>query len=148
MSRFGLRMTVEQVEAHQKRINARAAGRVEVQDGKKVVDLQPMKLSKYRNRPCVVDGQKFDSEKEARRWRELKLLEYAGAIRKLRRQVSFDLRVNRIPICRYMADFVYVKDKKTRIEDVKGYRKGIAYRMFQIKTALMCALHGYRVEEI
>ena len=52
------------------------------------------KRSKYGNRKTEIDGLTFDSAKEAKRWGELKLLERAGRIRKLRRQVSYDLLVN------------------------------------------------------
>ena len=49
----------------------------------------------------------FASNKEWRRWRELKALEQAGQIRNLRRQVSYRLEVNGKLICKYIADAVY-----------------------------------------
>lgn len=39
-----------------------------------------MAYNKYKNRKVTVDGIKFDSMKEARRYKELKLLERGGAI--------------------------------------------------------------------
>lgn len=72
-------------------------------------------MSKYRAKKCQVDGIKFDSLKEARRYQELRLLERAGKIADLRLQVPFFL----IPAQRdengnvveravkYIADFVY-----------------------------------------
>lgn len=48
-------------------------------------------MSKYNSKKTVVDGQKFDSKKEARRYQELLLLEKAGAIKNLSRQVKFVL---------------------------------------------------------
>jgi hypothetical protein len=110
-------------------------------------ELQLPKPTKYRNQPCVYDGQKFDSLKEANRWRDLRLLEYVGEIKELRRQVVYHLVVNGHDVCAYITDFVYIKDGRTVVEDVKGYRKGIAYRLFKIKATLMWALHRLKVVE-
>lgn len=41
-------------------------------------------MNKYMNRQTIVDGQKFDSKKEANRWMELKLMERAGLITDLK----------------------------------------------------------------
>jgi len=154
MSGFGktLRWTEDDVRAHQKRISACSTGIVErTSDGKKTIDLPTPPQSKYRNEKCMVDGERFDSRKEANRWRELRLRQVAGEIKDLRRQVSFELRVNNKTICLYVADFVYRTGEigmHPTIEDVKGMRKGIAYRLFKIKVALMYAIHGHVVIEI
>lgn len=48
--------------------------------------------NKYRNvKVRAIDGTVFDSHKEARRWQELLLLQKAGAITELRRQVEYEL---------------------------------------------------------
>ena len=47
--------------------------------------------NKYGNKKTVVDGITFDSRKEAKRYQELKLLEKAGEIKDLRRQVKYEL---------------------------------------------------------
>ena len=71
-------------------------------------------MSKYYNQKITVDGITFDSKKEYRRYRELCLMERAGEIDNLERQVKFEL----IPTqkkngkvvewaCSYVADFVY-----------------------------------------
>ena len=109
---------------------------------------EPPKPSKYGNRRCEYDGHKFDSLKEANRWRDLRLMQHAGEIRELRRQVPFELKVNGVEVCVYIADAVYRRDGKLVTEDTKGYRKGVAYRTFKIKAALMLALHKIRVEEV
>ena len=44
---------------------------------------------KYGAKKATVDGIVFDSRKEARRYSELKILEKAGEIENLRRQVKF-----------------------------------------------------------
>ena len=48
-------------------------------------------MSKYNSKKIKVGGMVFDSQKEYRRWCELKLLERAGKISKLKRQVTFEL---------------------------------------------------------
>ena len=83
--------------------------------------------SKYNNKKTTIDGIKFDSKGEGRRYCELKLLEKAGAIKELELQPKFELQ----PTFRkngkthraitYTADFKYKDDKgKIIIEDYKG----------------------------
>lgn len=96
------------------------------------------KRPKYGNRPTVVDGIRFDSAKEARRWSELRMLEKAGRIANLQRQVSFRLHVPvigldvRREVGRITFDFFYWKEAGERVyEDVKSpaTRKNTAYRL-------------------
>ena len=99
------------------------------------------KVSKHRNRKTVLDGLTFDSAKEAKRWQELSLWQQVGAIRDLRRQVSFDLYApNGERICQYRADFCYfsLESGKQVIEDVKSpwTRK---FREYRIKAKWMAA---------
>lgn len=113
-------------------------------------------MSKYRNKKVLVDGVAFDSKKEAKRYRELKLMEDACMISRLERQVKFDLLPNQKDPdgkvierkVQYVADFVYMKNGKVVVEDVKGYRDGGAYRVFVIKRKLMLYRFGLRVIEI
>lgn len=99
--------------------------------------------NKYRAQKTQVDGITFDSKREARRWQELKLLERAKEIWKLERQVTFELRVKSILICKYRADFVYHDKTGQIVEDVKGVRTD-AYR---IKRNLMSAIYGIKILE-
>ena len=46
-------------------------------------------MSKYHNKKVTIDGVTWDSEKEYHRWCELKLLERAGKIFNLQRQVPY-----------------------------------------------------------
>ena len=92
------------------------------------------------------DGLVFDSVKEYQRWDELKILQRAGVISKLRRQVTYEL----IPkqkgerACNYIADFVYVNDKgETVVEDCKGYKTEV----YRLKKKLMLWVHGIRIKE-
>lgn len=98
---------------------------------------------KYRNRKTVVDGITFDSKKEANRWGELRLLEQAGQISELRRQVPFELVVGCMKIAKYIADAVYVENGQTVVEDCKGYRT----REYRLKKKLMLACHGIEIRE-
>lgn len=110
-------------------------------------------MSKYNSKKTVVDGQKFDSKKEANRYQELVLLEKAGVIKNLSRQVKFVL----IPSqrdeatgkviereCSYKADFKYEEDGKTVVEDVKGFRT----KEYIIKRKLMLYQYGIRIREV
>lgn len=77
---------------------------------------------------CLGEIISFDSTAEAKRWDELRLLERAGRISNLARQVAYDLDVaplrpppyDRV-VGRYIADFTYREGKELRVEDVKGF---------------------------
>lgn len=105
--------------------------------------------SKYRNTKTIVAGLTFDSRREAARWQELQLLERAGQIRGLRRQVAFALvpgvkfagAARARPAIRYVADFVYVEHGREVIEDSKG----VETQEFKLKRHLLLALHGLEV---
>lgn len=125
-------------------------------------------MTKYHNRKVVAGGLKHDSRKEARRWYELTLLERAGVISELRRQVKFVLIPAQVEAveryspttgkrlkdgtrtiereCAYIADFVYKQDGNLVVEDVKGYKDGTAYDLFVIKRKLMLYIHGIQVQ--
>lgn len=84
-----------------------------------------IRKSKYHAQKIVIDGIKFDSKKESKRYLELKLMEKAGVIKDLQLQVSFMI-CPKIPTetkgAYYRADFVYVENEKKVIEDVKGFK--------------------------
>lgn len=102
--------------------------------------------SKYGAKKTTVDGIEFDSKAEARRYGELKLLERAGKIKNLERQVRYDLEVNGEKIGFYKADFRYWDQAASQqvVEDVKGMRTPV----FVIKAKLMKALHRVEIVEI
>jgi hypothetical protein len=106
-------------------------------------------MSKYKNQPTVVDEILFASRKEAARYSELKMLQRVGIISDLRWQVPYELQVNGVAICKYIADFCYL-DQSGRevIEDVKGQRSGSAYALYRLKAKLMLACHGIRIVEM
>ena len=107
---------------------------------------------KYNNKKTEIDGIVFDSRKEAARWHELRLMERAGMISDLQRQVVFSLiptlkddkgRVLERAV-KYIADFAYIQDGVAVVEDVKGLRT----REYVLKRKMMLYFHGIRIKEI
>jgi uncharacterized protein DUF1064 len=110
--------------------------------------------SKYRNKITEVNGIKFSSKKEAKRYKDLKLLQAAGEIRGLTLQETFVIKVNGVKICSYRCDFQYEeKDLQHEeigeifwvlvVEDCKGYRTPV----YRIKKKLLQAVHGIEIRE-
>jgi len=85
-----------------------------------------MGSNKYGAKKEVVDGYKFDSRKEARRYVSLKMLQMAGDITDLAVHPKFILqegfmwRGKKIRPIIYIADFMYQEEGITIVEDVKG----------------------------
>ena len=107
--------------------------------------------SKYGSRKVTRDGMTFDSQKEYRRFCELRLLERAGKVTDLQRQVKFELipsqRIGGKVVeraCTYVADFVYQENGKKVVEDTKGFKT----KDYIIKRKLMLWVHGIRIKEI
>lgn len=103
------------------------------------------RTSKYGNIKTEIDGRTFDSRAEARRYRDLLMLERAGAVLNIRCQVRFPIVWNGVKICDYVADFVY-RERDTAsdtIEDVKGAKTAV----YRIKAKLMAA-QGTPITEV
>ena len=119
--------------------------------------------SKYHSKKVTMDGETFDSLEEYRRFRELQLLQRAGKIKDIRRQVKFVLiptqrepdtigvrggvKKGRIieQECAYLADFTYTTNTGDYVvEDTKGVRT----KDYIIKRKLMLYVHGIRIQEI
>lgn len=85
---------------------------------------------KYGAKKTTVDGIKFDSKAESKRYEELKLLEKAGKIKDIVLQPKFTLQPSftkgdkKYQAIKYKADFAYydIEECKQVIEDVKGYK--------------------------
>ena len=110
-------------------------------------------VNKFNATPVTVDGIRFDSTKEARRWGELRLLERAGEIRALRRQVVLPLigmvgpmltRTGR-PM-KLTVDFAY-EDKRLGWAEVFEDAKGVATRDYEVRRAAAAAM-GIQVREV
>lgn len=98
--------------------------------------------SKYGAKPVVADGVRFDSAAERERWEQLKILQRAGRISGLERQIAFPFRINRELMFTYYADFRYLDAEtgRTVVEDVKG----VATPVYKIKKKIIEA--SYRIE--
>lgn len=103
------------------------------------------KKSKYNSIKEEVDGILFDSKKEARRYKELKLLLKSGEIGFLELQKSYELNEGGSHSLKYVADFEY-RDSKTGeliVEDTKGFKT----REYRKKRLLMRKVHGIVIKE-
>ena len=122
--------------------------------------------TKYHSKKAYYKTLVFDSKKERDRYVQLCLLEKAGEIYNLRRQVKFLLIPTQAEYyekysektgkrlkdgvrvlereCNYIADFVYEQDGKTIVEDTKGVRTSD----YIIKKKLMLYIHKIQIKEV
>lgn len=120
--------------------------------------------TKYHSQKTIIDGIIFQSKKEGRRYFELRLMEKAGKIADLQRQVKYVLipaqrEADRVGVrggitkgkliereCAYIADFVYKDLEKGElvVEDTKGFRTP----EYIIKRKLMLYQYGIRIKEV
>ena len=118
--------------------------------------VEPLRANKYHAQVCTVDGIRFDSRKEARRYERLKMLAAGGEIRELELQPEFPITVlelwrdgGHLVACgRFRADFRYVETRSGEvvIEDTKsGPTKTTAYRL---RKRLVEAIHGVTIREV
>ena len=104
----------------------------------------PIKLAsrhKYGAKATTVDGIRFASKFESERYGYLKSLERAGVIRSLQLQPRYQLAVNGVLICTYVADFSYEREGTdgswaSIVEDAKG----VETPEFKLKKKLMQAV--------
>ena len=109
-----------------------------------------MRKNKYNN------NGKGSSIKERKRGAELELLQRAGIISDLQKQVKYDLIPAHYEIvngkrkcieraCTYKADFVYydIENKQLVVEDSKGVRT----KDYVIRRKLMLHVHGIKIKE-
>ena len=109
-------------------------------------------MSKYHSRKTEIDGIIFDSKKEANRYCELKLMERAGEITDLRRQVRYEINQpyeiagKKIRGIYYVADFVYYDNETGEpiVEDVKGMRTDV----YKIKKKLFESKYNIEIKEV
>jgi hypothetical protein len=102
------------------------------------------KRNKYGAIKTKVDGILFHSKKEAERYIDLKYQEKQGLISNLELQWPFVLAVNDLKICKYVADFVYTRNRLTVVEDVKG----VLTAVFKLKWKLLGILYPELTLEI
>ena len=95
-------------------------------------------MSKYRNKKVIVEDYVFDSIQESKRYKELKLLLRARQISNLELQPHFLLQDSfrkngkTYRKIEYIADFKYIENGKTIVEDVKGMQTDV----FKLKHKL------------
>ena len=141
---MGARWTEADILAHNARMRKESAPAV----------AEP-KPSKYRNVKVIVDGEKFDSKKEAQHWAELKLRERIGDISNLRRQMPYDLRcpvdwnpAGQAVVATYIADFVFVdKQGLTHVQDCKG-GKATKTQVYLLKKKWLAVQSNIQIEEV
>lgn len=105
---------------------------------------------KYGNLKTVVDGKKFDSKREARRYQELCILQRTGDLQDLKLQPRYKIEIGGVKVCYasgrqvvYVADFEYVRNGHRVIEDAKG----MSTPVYKLKKALMAAM-GNEINEV
>lgn len=96
---------------------------------------------KFRAISTEEDGIKFSSKKEAKRYKDLKLLQKGGEILFFLRQVPFHLPGN----IKYVSDFViFWANNLVTIEDVKGFKT----ETYKAKKKMVEALYPIQITEI
>jgi hypothetical protein len=107
------------------------------------------KKSKYHAQKVDAEGLTFDSKKEYKRYKELKLLLKVGEIGFLARQVEYTFHIKGGKVASYFADFIYTDAKTGQliVEDVKSEatRKLPVYRL---KRKMMLEQHKIKIKEV
>jgi hypothetical protein len=121
-----------------------------------------MAISKYKAVKTIVDGFKFDSKREAKRYAELELLQKAKQIMRLKLQPTFELvkpfehEGKKFRALTYRADFCYIEIQKIIkmglgassistsfvIEDAKGFKTEV----YKIKRKLLLSMLAASIE--
>lgn len=102
---------------------------------------KPPARSKYGNQAVSLDGIRFASRREARRYEDLLAMRRAGLVRWFCRQPRFLLTGG----IEYVADFLVVwTEGAVTVEDAKGFRT----KEYRLKRRLMKADHGIEIEEV
>jgi hypothetical protein len=109
----------------------------------------PRRVQKYHAKPVTVDGIRFASTAEARRYSELKLLEKAGEIQRLQVQPRIPLHVSnatgKVRVGTYVGDFWYLENGEVIVEDVKSPPTKTA--LYRLKCKMLFAEYGITVRE-
>lgn len=124
------------------------------------------KGKKYHNKKMEIDGIKFDSTKECKRYLFLKQALTEGKIQDLKLQVKYELipsikeeyvehlktkdkiktRTIQLPIT-YTCDFQYIKDGELVVEDIKASPK-LLPKEFTLKEKLMFWKYRIRIKKV
>lgn len=106
------------------------------------------KKNKFGNRRTTIDGITFASKREAERWCDLRLMEKAGVIADLERQVPLELvpKTDKHRARYYVADFVYT-DCATG-EKVYEDSKGAITQIYSLKKSIVYWRYGIDIREV
>ena len=97
--------------------------------------------SKYNAKRAEVDGIKFPSQKEAKRYHTLKHLRDQGDVLFFLRQIPFDLPGG----VKYVLDFlIFWASGEVVFEDVKGFKTDI----YKLKKKQVESLYNIEIQEI
>lgn len=110
-----------------------------------MAEMASPRRNKFGAKRTTIDGETFDSKREAMLYREFQILERAGKIKDLRRQPKYVLTVNGIEIATYRPDWDYIEDGALHVIDVKSAPTA-KKRDFVLVRKLMKACHGIDVE--
>jgi len=106
-------------------------------------------MEKYKNIRITIEGIKFQSKKESKRFLILKEMESKGLIEGLQLQVRYELQPTfkldneTIRGITYIADFVYTENGKLVVEDCKGFRTDI----YKLKKKMFMYKYGIKIRE-
>lgn len=143
-----VRWSKADLDAHNAKQDAFRAG-VKRVVAERELDQATPKVSKHRNKKCVIDSLTFDSLKEGRRYVALKHMQMSGQIFGLEVQYELPCFVKGQTICVYRCDFRYRTaasvDSGYTYEDVKGRKMRDA--VFVIKRKLVSALYDITILE-
>jgi len=98
--------------------------------------------NKYGNVKVEIDGYKFDSKAEARRYGELKLLKVA----ELEVHPKYPIMMRGLKVCDVILDFEYSDETGMHYEDVKS--KGTDTAISRLKRRMVSAAYGITVDVI
>lgn len=121
-------------------------------------------MAKYKNKKMCINGMKFDSRKEGKRYIVLLDMQSHGLISNLQTQVKYVLipaqrEPDKVGVkggkikgkliereCAYYADFTYFDNRtgETVVEDTKGFKTP----EYKLKRKLMLYVHGIRIKEV
>jgi hypothetical protein len=107
------------------------------------------KKSKYHNEKVLDEfGNEYDSKKERKRAKELKILLKAGEIGFLARQVEYVFHMKGGKVASYFADFQYTtKEGEIIVEDVKS-KMTRTLPVYRLKRKMMLLQHKIKIREV
>lgn len=151
-----LRLGADEFQALQDRISAKMRSRLAASASAvhppACGSSKSRRRNKYGAQATEVDGLRFDSKAEARRYLQLKDMMRAGEISDLEIQVEYLL----IPVqkvagrterpVKYVADFRYKQGDQVIVEDTKS--APTKTKEYTIKRKLMLWIHGIAIREV